>query len=176
MLRKELEWHYEKTEDNTARFVLGHAVPRPLICFGVNPSTATPEQLDPTLATVQRIALRHGYDGFIMCNLYPQRATNPDDMHDTRDDILHAANIRAIKKIFAMYPRADVLAAWGTLVQKRAYLTACLHEIVEAAEASGARWHCMGEPTKDGHPHHPLYLPRATQMQVFDVAAYAVSL
>ncbi|MFR6424354.1 MAG: DUF1643 domain-containing protein, partial [Oscillospiraceae bacterium] len=47
----------------------------PLICIGINPSTAQPGDLDNTLKSVERIALGNGYDSFTMFNVYPQRAT-----------------------------------------------------------------------------------------------------
>ena len=48
------------------RYLLGTRGQKPLICVGINPSTARPDALDPTLQSVQRIALNNGYDSFIM--------------------------------------------------------------------------------------------------------------
>ena len=62
------------------RYILGTRGTRPLICVGINPSTAAPDALDPTLQSVERIALTNGYDSFLMFNVYAQRATRPDDM------------------------------------------------------------------------------------------------
>ena len=45
----ETRWLYERTIDNAARFVLGTIGANPLICFGINPSTAEPGNLDPTV-------------------------------------------------------------------------------------------------------------------------------
>jgi hypothetical protein len=47
-----MEWLYENNEDNSARFVLGQVLNptgRTLLCFGINPSTACPENLDSTI-------------------------------------------------------------------------------------------------------------------------------
>ena len=57
-----------------------------LSALGVNPSTAEPDHLDNTLKSVERIALGNGYDSFIMFNVYPQRATRPQDMARERDE------------------------------------------------------------------------------------------
>ena len=73
-------WIYDHSEPK-ARYALGRKGIRPFVCFGVNPSTATPARLDPTVASVARFTEDHGYDGWLMLNLYPQRATNPDKMH-----------------------------------------------------------------------------------------------
>lgn len=37
-----MEWIYKNTSDNKSRFVLGTKGDKPLICFGINPSTAEP--------------------------------------------------------------------------------------------------------------------------------------
>lgn len=49
-------WIYKNNDDNSVRFILGEDGKSPLVCFGVNPSTATPEKLDRTLVQVQKTA------------------------------------------------------------------------------------------------------------------------
>ncbi|MFR6394824.1 MAG: DUF1643 domain-containing protein [Oscillospiraceae bacterium] len=73
----------------------------PLICIGINPSTARPGALDPTLKSVERIALGNGFDSFIMFNVYAQRATSPDDMEWVLNDELHRENMRAFDYILS---------------------------------------------------------------------------
>lgn len=77
------KWLYVPCEYSEYRYILGTRGQKPLICIGINPSTAAPDNLDNTLKSVQRIASCNGFDSFIMFNLYPQRATNPDDMEKT---------------------------------------------------------------------------------------------
>ena len=43
------EWIYVNNDDNTSRYVLGTKGDKPVFCFGINPSTAEPNNLDPTL-------------------------------------------------------------------------------------------------------------------------------
>ena len=64
--------------DDTARFMLGEVGENPIICFGINPSTANDEKDDPTISKIRKIASENNCDGWIMLNLYPQRATNPN--------------------------------------------------------------------------------------------------
>ena len=78
-------WLYVPDFYTEYRYVLGTKGQNPLICIGVNPSTAQPDRLDNTLKSVERIALGNGYDSFIMFNVYPQRATRPQDMAKERD-------------------------------------------------------------------------------------------
>lgn len=83
------DWYYRTTSDNTSRFVLGTKGQKPLVCFEINPSTATLQLLDNTLNSVGRIALNNGYDSWIMLNIHPQRATNPNDLPEILDKELH---------------------------------------------------------------------------------------
>ena len=73
-------WLYVPNLYSEYRYILGTRGKNPLICIGINPSTAAPDALDPTLQSVERIAHSNGYDSFLMFNVYAQRATSPDDM------------------------------------------------------------------------------------------------
>ena len=81
-------WYYEPHTYQPYRYVLGRVGRRPLVCIGINPSTAQPGALDPTLKSVERLANANGFDSWIMFNVYPQRATNPNDMDKTPDRAL----------------------------------------------------------------------------------------
>lgn len=69
------QWIYKPSSDGTARFVLGVFETNPLICFGINHSTAKPGVVDPTVTRVKNFAAGHRYDGWTMRNItrrYPQ--------------------------------------------------------------------------------------------------------
>ena len=66
-------WLYVPHTYSEYRYILGTRGLKPLICVGINPSTAAPDALDPTLQSAQRIALNNGYDSFLMFNVYAQR-------------------------------------------------------------------------------------------------------
>ena len=74
------KWLYAPNFYSEYRYILGTRGRHPLICIGINPSTAEPDHLDNTLKSVERIAHGNGFDSFIMFNVYAQRATKPDDM------------------------------------------------------------------------------------------------
>jgi hypothetical protein len=167
-----MEWIYDTDYDNSVRYTLGHAHGRRLACFGINPSTATPEKLDPTLQSVERIAKRHGYDGFVMFNVYPLRATDPNDLPEEMHAESHVKNLANIKKFFTQNPHNDVLAAWGTLITKRDYLATCLRDINSAMGECNTNWKHIGPLSKHGHPHHPLYLPSGAVLQEFNMKEY----
>ncbi len=169
-------WWYERTEDNDARFILGQPGEKTLVCFGVNPSTATPEKLDPTLRRVKGLAKLHGYDGWMMFNVYPLRATNPADLPAEWDNLLHAMNRLHIYQTLKKLGAVTVWAAWGTLIEKRPYLALCLREIVADSKCRPLQWITIGDRSQAGHPHHPLYLANEAEITPFDIDEYLAGL
>ena len=165
-------WLFVPGEYTEYRYILGTRGARPLICVGINPSFAAPDALDPTLQSVQRIALGNGYDSFIMFNVYAQRATSPQDLDALPSEELHRENLRAFDYILSLSEAPAVWAAWGNLIESRPWLPACVADIIRTAEAHGARWFRCGRVSKLGHPHHPLYLRRDEPLVPFDMAAY----
>lgn len=165
-------WLYVPNHYSEYRYILGTRGRRPLICVGINPSTAAPDALDPTLQSAQRIALANGYDSFLMFNVYAQRATRPDDMEPALNPALHAENRKAFRYLLSLSERPAVWAAWGNIIRKRAYLMDCMRDFAADGEAAGARWFTAGPLLKSGQPHHPLYLRGDTQLVDFDIAAY----
>ena len=67
------QWLFVPNQYTEYRYILGTRGQKPLICIGINPSTAAPDALDPTLQSAQRIALSNGYDSFLLFNGPPQR-------------------------------------------------------------------------------------------------------
>ena len=166
------KWLYAPNFYSEYRYILGTRGKNPLICIGINPSTAAPDSLDNTLKSVERIALGNGFDSFIMFTVYAQRATNPDAMEKTCNPRLHAENLAAFRYVLSISQKPAVWAAWGAIIEKRDYLADCLRDMVEAGQEYGADWYCAGAVTKKGHPHHPLYLRKDEKIKPFDVAAY----
>ena len=169
------KWIYIPDFYTEYRYILGTRGKNPLICIGINPSTAEPDNLDNTLKSVSRIAAGNGFDSFIMFNVYAQRATRPEDMDKELNDSLHRANMEAFRHILANVGegvKPAVWAAWGTIIEKRPYLPGCVKEMVSIGEEYGARWLCAGKCSVKGHPHHPLYLRKDEITREFDVLSY----
>jgi hypothetical protein len=167
----EQQWVWERTADGSARFVLGTVGLNPLVCFGINPSTAVPNSLDRTVARVSRFAADNGYDSWTMLNVYPQISTDPKGMDQEHCPELRAENERQIMNAIGDRPRT-LLAAWGGLVESRAYLPTLLRGIVRVASDAGCDWMSLGQPTKFGHPRHPLYVRGDTPFQEFNADKY----
>ena len=166
------KWLYVPNFYSEYRYVLGSRGEKPLICIGINPSTAQPDDLDNTLKSVERIALGNGFDSFLMFNVYAQRATNPDTMEKVCNPLLHRENMEAFRYILSLSKAPAVWAAWGTIIEKRPYLSQCLQDMVDIGRAQNASWYCAGAVSKKGHPHHPLYLRKDEKLRPFDVTAY----
>jgi hypothetical protein len=171
-------WLYVPNTYSEYRYILGTRGEKPLICVGINPSTAAPDALDNTLKSVERVALHNGYDSFIMFNVYAQRATNPDDMEMTYNPLLHAENMKAFDYALSLDKSGSpaVWAAWGTIIEKRDYLPACVRDMIDIGISRNARWFSAGKKSKKGHPHHPLYLRKDSLLDCFDVAGYVASI
>ena len=167
------KWIYVPHEYREYRYLLGTRGKKPLICIGINPSTAAPDDLDNTLKSVERIAHGNGYDSFIMFNVYAQRATRPDDMENTCNTFLHSENMAAFEYILRnCAAQPAVWAAWGTIIEKRNYLFSCVADMIEIGKRYGAHWLTAGKESKAGHPHHPLYLRSDEKLRDFDVYSY----
>ncbi len=169
-------WLYAPNFYSEYRYILGTRGKNPLICIGINPSTAKPNDLDNTLKSVERIALGNGFDSFIMFNVYAQRATDPNAMERTCNLQLHRENLEAFRYVLSISEQPAVWAAWGTIIEKRDYLPGCLQDMLAVGQELGASWYCAGAVSKKGHPHHPLYLRKDEKLKPFDISAYLQSL
>lgn len=170
------KWLYVPDFYTEYRYILGTRGKNPLICIGINPSTAAPDDLDNTLKSVSRIADGNEYDSWIMFNVYAQRATRPDDMDIDLNSALHEENMRAfeyiLKNVHEQGYSPAVWAAWGTIIEKRPYLPQCVRDMFTLGQKYGALWLCAGKCSVKGHPHHPLYLRKDEKTKPFDIERY----
>ena len=165
-------WLYVPNHYSEYRYILGTRGKKPLICMGINPSTAAPNALDNTLKSVERIALGNGFDSFLMFNVYAQRATDPNSMEKACNPILHRENLAALRYLLSLNPEPCVWAAWGAIIEKRKYLRDCLIDQIALSREFHASWFTAGPISKKGHPHHPLYLRKDAVLDPFDPEAY----
>ena len=172
------KWLYVPDFYSEYRYILGTRGKNPLICIGINPSTAKPDDLDNTLKSVERIALGIGFDSFIMFNVYAQRATSPKDMEKECNYELHNENMKAFEYILSLSESEPaVWAAWGTIINERDYLAPCVMDMIRLGEKYGAKWYTAGKRSKNGgHPHHPLYLKKDSVLDEFQAEDYVKGL
>ena len=170
------KWLYVPDFYTDYRYVLGTRGEYPVICAGINPSTAEPDNLDPTLKSVSRIAAANAFDNWMMFNVYAQRATRPDDMDTERNELLHHENMEAFRTLLQLAAcsgrKPIVWAAWGAIIEKRFWLMDCVRDMYMLGKDFGALWVCAGKCSKAGHPHHPLYLRKDELFHPFDMGGY----
>lgn len=164
------KWLYLPCYDTDHRYILGTQGKHPLICIGVNPSTARPDSIDKTMMRVQNIAKANGFDSVRMCNIYARRGVKADHLEIEPDVQLHTENLKAIEWVLQQVgARPPVWAAWGTSVDCRSYLTDYMKDIVSLCQKYNVQWLTAGSRSKaKGHPHHPLYLPHNSILYPFE--------
>lgn len=162
---------YIHTKDNSIRYTLGKYYERPLIFFGINPSIASDKQNDATISIVEKISRSRGYDGYLMLNLYPLRATKITNVFPAEyDSAVYARNLGYISE--RIYSGAELVAAWGTHIGDRPYFIEALTQINQIAKEKHAKWICLNK-TKAGHPHHPTRLAyHKMTFEHFDMDCY----
>lgn len=121
----------------------------------LNPSTATADEDDNTIAKDRRFARRWGFEHLLIANAYAWRSRDPKAMLRAAkrgEDIVGEYNDRVIEAVAAC---ADVvICAWGSnITHDRA---ARVHGLIPAAKR-----HAIRITTKSRQPEHPLYLPEA---------------
>ena len=115
--------------------------------IGLNPSTASHDEDDPTIARLIKYAQRWGYIELRMLNAYAFRSTDPKGLWNTADPI----GAENDKTILESVNSADlILCCWGANVKPDR------HEALIKL-LGRKKLHCL-KVTHDGRPGHPLYL------------------
>ncbi len=129
----------------------------------LNPSTADAERDDPTIRRCIGFARAWGFAAVEVVNLFAFRATEPAGLRRAprpvgpeNDSYLLAAQDRADELVLAW----GIHGAW--LERDRAVLA--------LLSAQAARPKCLGL-TREGHPRHPLYLPKGLRPRRFSRSA-----
>ena len=174
-IHNEKKEEYIINDDNTVRYVLGKYTTNPLIVFGVNPSTASLEKNDTTISIIEHIAEMRNCDGYLMFNIYPQRATNIDENFSKElDENICNLNLHHISD--RITKGCQVVAAWGTHICDRGFFVDILIRINEIVKENDATWICLSK-TKSGHPHHPTRLAyNQMTFELFDMDNYIKTL
>ena len=123
-----------------------------LIAVGINPSHAAETQADRTVNRLIVASVRHGYSGWIMLNLYPERSPKPSHL-SVHDAGLPALNYAAIEQVLLRHGATEVLGAWGNMPHrtlKRAKL-----DVQARLARMGVKTFTWDPLTKQGIPRHP---------------------
>lgn len=122
---------------------------------GLNPSTASEYEDDPTIRREVAFAAAWGYGEMHKLNLFALVSSDPRKLSYPESDPVGPENDAHLKALFP-----EIVIDWGSWGQ--------LHIGVEARSATVLRYfanpYCFGR-NKDGEPKHPLYLPATTKLE-----------
>jgi hypothetical protein len=163
---------YSNTRNDSWRFALGKSGKQKLITIGLNPSTATKEKSDTTVAKVEEVARLNGFDGFVMLNLYPVRGTDYTALPHIADPDAFSENLMQIEITVALERQPVVWAAWGDSIEERRYFVAAGAMLVARLQNYGVTWQHFGPLTQAGHPRHPSRLKYAWNLSPLDINTY----
>lgn len=129
----------------------------PFMVIGLNPSTADENRDDPTIRRCIGFAFRERCGSLIMTNLFGWRDKSPAAMKKQPNPLEHekGANFRAISEQAAK--AKIVVAAWGIHGNHKGQDVKLMLEYKGPIQ-------CFGF-TDDGHPYHPLFLPKNQPLQ-----------
>lgn len=129
-----------------------------VLFVGLNPSTADAKKDDATVKRWRGYAKAWGFGGFYAVNLYGLRTTYPRELWRAEDRVGEEND----QWIQDTAKRCDlVVACWGVLGERSRsahvlrLLSKRFHEV-----------NCF-KLTNEGHPHHPLRLPKNIELQVW---------
>jgi hypothetical protein len=139
------------------RYELGHLWDSrpPLVVCGINPSIATAARPDPTKTRVIGFARDGGFGGWVLVNPFAAVSTNVRGLSSFVDPIGPENDAHLLK----WATRGTFVCAWGPPTKVPAALRCRLDAVVGMLVGAGARLHVL-RLTKDGHPEHPLMLPK----------------
>ena len=129
---------------------------KPLVMFiGLNPSTVNEHENDPTIRSVERIAIHNGYGGFYMMNCFPFISTDPNKLWDCSNTVKNEEWLMHVSERCS-----DIVFAWGNFdIVKKLGIDFILKTKFPKAKALRIN--------KNGSPKHPLYCKSSTQFIPF---------
>mgnify|MGYP003602879667 FL=1 len=144
-------------EERKHRFALGNTsrasvADPPLIAICMNPSYANHSEADKTVNRLIRASIDNAQPGWVMLNLYPERATDASKLLDY-DAGLSAANCAAIEQVLGQYGVTEVLVAWGGLKHKT--LRSAKTDVLAMFDRLGVKPYTFDGLTTGGDPFHP---------------------
>ncbi len=134
---------------------------------GLNPSTATAEQDDPTVRRCRQFASDWGFTGFYMLNLFAYRSTDPQGLKGVADPV-GPANDAVICATCHTVDR--VVCCWGNhgrYLQRSEQFSELWEQVLAGDHQQQWPLRYMFGKTQINEPKHPLYLRRDTLLEDF---------
>ncbi|HEM4322230.1 TPA: DUF1643 domain-containing protein [Streptococcus suis] len=135
------------------RFLLGRLGSKPLVAVCMNPSAANEDYSDRTINRIINASNKLGHDGWVVVNVYPERATNASDL-DEFNPKLSEKNIQIIMDFLLDNKIKEVWGAWGNL--NHSSLVNGRDQLLAALRQKGIIVYSFAPLTEQGQPVHPL--------------------
>lgn len=126
----------------------------------LNPSKATAEVTDPTIARCCSFADGWGFGGILVVNAHALRSKDPRELYKA-DDPTGPDNDAAILQA-ARDCGGKMVVAWGV----HGKFKGRGEQVLEILKVAGVKVRCLGK-TQEGFPRHPLFVGGATDLQDF---------
>nr|WP_231716124.1 DUF1643 domain-containing protein [Arthrobacter zhangbolii] len=153
-------------EEQNHRFALGRVAGAstqnpPFITICMNTSFADQTQSDKTVNRLVRASTDNNHTGWMMLNLYPERATNASNL-SPYDSKLSEMNCAVIEHQLRTFGLSEVLGAWGDL--KHPTLQQAKVDVLDTLDQLGVALFTFDDLTARGNPRHPMQRRRELQM------------
>ncbi|MCW6662857.1 DUF1643 domain-containing protein [Aerococcaceae bacterium NML190073] len=135
------------------RFLLGRLGANPLVAVCMNPSAASEAYSDRTINRIITASERLGKDGWIVVNVYPERATNAA-LLEQFNPALAEQNCAIIIDFLQANRIDEVWGAWGDL--HYAPLVEGKQMLLAALKQHHIKIYHFASLSKAGEPRHPL--------------------
>jgi len=147
-------------KDKEKRFIIGKKGKKNLLVIALNPSTANIDKHDPTTRNIEKIAKLNGFDGWILFNLCPKRATHPSKLEINTKKNLMNENLTFLNSIlyFNEFNISKVWLAWGNNIDKKnkEYFRESAFHMFGIFEKYNCDYLAVGiNKTGKGNPTHP---------------------
>ncbi|HFC8495628.1 TPA: DUF1643 domain-containing protein [Neisseria subflava] len=143
----------EPEKNEIYRYLLGRRGKKPLVAICMNPSAANMEYSDRTINRIIKVSEKLGYDGWIIANLYPERATRASELGAYNDE-QQEKNIQKIMEFLKDNGIDKVWGAWGDL--NYPVLTKSKEKLLSELKKADIKIYTFATLTKKGEPVHPL--------------------
>jgi len=127
---------------------------RRVVFVGLNPSTATGTEDDPTIRREVDFTQRWGFDWYVKANIYAYRSTDPKKLHVVTAPI-GPENERWLYDLCAQAEL--IIAAWGSF-KLNDDAKSLAGEVLKCP-----RTRCLRQTKPGAPPWHPLYLPKTSE-------------
>ena len=136
------------------RYALGRMGENPLVVVCMNPSAAKEDYSDMTVNRIIAASEKLNYDGWIIFNLYPERATDAKNLERIKEDVCKRNN-EIIRDFLLEHNIREVWGAWGDTKGIKT-LKQAKDSLLNMFASENVCVYYFGTLTKEGNPRHPL--------------------